>query len=210
MRANPLSQLWQMAVDSALNLEISHCFCFPPVFAQISQQKAAPCRCLLLLNLIFFQREWQFAPWCAFTMFWLLLTAVVAQRASWPECLAGETVLSQQWMSRRLPHHEDPPSGDHDEDGAKILSKRLFLKKQKPWKTYLTLAASSVGVSNASTGCQFWTMAAVVFRSRRRIRGTQPYQVSASYQLRGSTHKSEFILYYSKVWNLSSLEDVVG
>ena len=128
MRANPLSQLWQMAVDSALNLEISHCFCFPPVFAQISQQKAAPCRCLLLLNLIFFQREWQFAPWCAFTMFWLLLTAVVAQRASWPECLAGETVLSQQWMSRRLPHHEDPPSGDHDEDGAKILSKRLFLK----------------------------------------------------------------------------------
>ena len=31
-------------------------------------------------------------------------------------------------MSRRLPHHEDPPSGDHDEDGAKILSKRLFLK----------------------------------------------------------------------------------
>ena len=79
-------------------------------------------------SIIFFQREWQFAPWCAFTMFWLLLTAVVGQRASWPECLAGETVLSQQWMSRRLPHHEDPPSGDHDEDGAKILSKRLFLK----------------------------------------------------------------------------------
>ena len=54
-------------------------------------------------SIIFFQREWQFAPWCAFTMFWLLLTAVVAQ-------LAGMLLSRRNSVESTVNEQEASPS----------------------------------------------------------------------------------------------------
>ena len=97
-RPNPLSELWQIAVQSALNLEINHCFPLRARFPQISHFPQHHVQ-----STLYFRRERRLRPLlpCFDSRFnW----AVVGQPAS----VTGETAMSQEWLREASPMKINP------------------------------------------------------------------------------------------------------